>query len=228
MDNNKFCNIIFFSYDNKEEASKFLKLFVEKSEENAYARSNSDYPFFVFFKTKDFSEEILYSYYLDKEKESEISSFYHLKSHIYFKSDFDAIKSYNIKMLLMGQSGCGKSTFVNYLLGKSCEFSASINNLLSLGKIYNHTNYPLSIKELKGFVINYFEKEKKIFDLLEINIRKYLMHIVLYLIPGPYNLNRDLDYSCISTLLILEEYNIHYYLIMTKDPEEKLIFVKLH
>ena len=151
----------FFSYDNKEQASKFLKLFVEKSEENAFAKNNSEYLFFVFFKTKDFSKEILYSYYLDKEKESEISRLYLLKSHnikfikkseddiiqlilkdlvnyfyeIYFKSDFDAIKSYNIKMLLMGQSGCGKSTFVNYLLGKSCAFSASINNLLSLGKI---------------------------------------------------------------------------------------------
>ena len=66
LDNNKYCNVTFFSYDNKEDDSKFLKLFVEKSEEYAFSKNSSDYPFFAFPKTKYFSKEILYSYYLDK------------------------------------------------------------------------------------------------------------------------------------------------------------------
>ena len=63
-------------------------------------------------------------------------------------------------MLLIGQSGCGKSTFVNYLFDKLFAFSASRNNFLSLGKIYNHTNYSLSIKDLIGFNNYFLENEK--------------------------------------------------------------------
>ena len=73
------------------------------------------------------------------------------------------------------------------------------------------------------------DQEKKIFEILEKNIKEELnnrTHIAFYLIPGPFNSNRDLDYSCIGSLLKLEEYNIHYYLIMTKDPDEGKNFSK--
>ena len=73
------------------------------------------------------------------------------------------------------------------------------------------------------------DQEKKIFEILEKNIKEELnnrTHIAFYLIPGPFNSNRDLDYSCIGCLLKLEEYNIHYYLIMTKLPDEGKNFSK--
>ena len=253
IDNNEYFNVIFFKYDNKEDASNFLKLFVESSEESHYTKGYSEYPFFVFFKTKDFSKEILYSYYL--EKEITISRYYQLRSYnikfinkseediihliskdiknyfyeFDFKSDSNEITSYKIEMIFLGQTGCGKSTFINYLLGKLKAFSASMYIFKSLGGIYTHTKYPLSIKDPEGFEMNSQDQEKKIFDILEKNIKEELnnrTHIALYLIPGPFNVNRDLDYSCIGSLLKLEEYNIHYYLIMTKDPDEGKNFCK--
>jgi len=255
IDNNRYFNVIFFKYDNNEDAFSFIKSFINFNEENACTKNNSDYPFFIFFENKNFTKEIFYSYYLENTKDMEISRFYDLKSiNIFFlkpnkenierllekditnyyyecdfKSDLNEFNSYKIEMLFMGQTGCGKSTFINYLLGKLRAFSASMNNYKSLGGIYTHTKYPISIKDSEGFEMNSPEQEKKIFDILEKNIKEELdnrTHVAFYLIPGPFNSNRDLDYSCIGSLLKLEEYNIHYYLIMTKDPEEGKNFCK--
>ena len=152
--NNQYFNIIFLKYDNKEDAFEFIKLFIEKAEESCSAKNNNDYPFFVFFENPKFKKEILYSYYLEKTKKMEISRFYDLKSqNIYFvktKEDIENLISteitnyyyefdfknncpginsnYKLEILFMGQTGCGKSTFINYLLGKLRAFSASMNN----------------------------------------------------------------------------------------------------
>ena len=255
IENNQYFNIIFLNHDNKEDAFKFIQLFMKKAEEASSAKNNNDYPFFVFFENPKFTKEILYSYYLEQTKEMEISRFYDLKSqNIYFvktkedienlivneitnyyyefdfKSDSPVVNSnYKIEMLFMGQTGCGKSTFINYLLGKLRAFSASMNNFKSKGGIYSHTKYPLSIKDTEGFEVNSEDQQKKIFEILKKNIEEELSnrtHIAFYLIPGPFNSNRDLDYSCIGSLIKLEEYNIHYYLIMTKDFEEGKHFSK--
>lgn len=255
IENNKYFNVIFFKYDNKESAFAFLKSFMENAEEKAFAKNNSDYPFFIFFENPNFTKEILYSYYLENTKEMEISRFYQIKSfNIYFlrkkkeeierllekditnyyyecdfKDDSHEINTYKIEMLFMGQTGCGKSTFINSLLGKLRAFSASMNNFKSLGGLYTHSKYPLSIKDSEGFEMNSNEQEQKMFAILDKNLKEDInnrTHIAFYLIPGPYNSNRDLDYSCIGSLLKLEEYNIHYYLIMTKDPDEGKNFAK--
>ena len=255
IDNNKYSNVIFLNHSNKEDALTFIKLFIEKAEENCAAKNNSDYPIMVFFERESFTKEILYSHYLNSTKESNISRFYDLKSHniffikdtkesiedlltkditnyyyeFDFKSDINKLNKYKIEMLFMGQTGCGKSTFINYLLGKLRAFSASMNNFKSLGGIYTHTSYPISIKDSEGFEVNSEAQQKKIFEILEKNFEEELnnrTHIAFYLIPGPYNSNRDLDYSCINSLIKLELYNIHYYLIMTKDPEEGKHFQK--
>ena len=44
----------------------------------------------------------------------------------------------------MGQIGCGKSTFINYLLVKLRAFSTSNNQK---GGTYMHKIYPISIKD---------------------------------------------------------------------------------
>ena len=249
IDNSKYFNVIFFKYNNKEDAFAFLKSFIEYVKESGCAKNNSDYPFFIFFENKNFTKEILYSYYLENTKEMEISRYYELKSHnifflkpkkedierllekditnyyyeFDFKSDSNEINPYKIEMLLMGQTGCGKSTFINYLLGKLRALSTSVNSLKSLGGTYTHTKYPLSIKDSEGFEMNSPDQEQKIFDILEKNIEEELdnrTHVAFYLIPGPYNTGRDLDFSYIGSLLKLEKYNIHYYLIMTKEQDE--------
>ena len=256
IENNRYFNVIFLNHDNKDDAFSFLISFIDKAQDKGIAKNNSDYPFFVFFENQNFNKEILYSYYIENTKEKNISRFYDLKSHnIYFikrtkqdieelisreivnyyyefdfKSDSNTTNSYKIEILFMGQTGCGKSTFINYLLGKLRAFSASMSNFKSKGGTYTHTKYPISIKDSEGFEINSEDQQKKIFDLLKKNIEEELSnrtHIAFYLIPGPFNSSRDLDYSCIGSFIKLEEYNIHYYLIMTKDPEECQNFSKV-
>ncbi len=253
VEESKYFNVIFLNHENPEDAFTFLKSFVKNVEENGIAKNNSDYPFFVFFENKNFNKKILYSYYL--KNIGEISRFYDIKSHniffvknvkeeieeliskdftnYYYEFDFKKEDNgfiYNIEMLFMGQTGCGKSTFINYLLGKLRAYSASMNNFKSLGGIYSHTKYPICIKDSEGFEVNSAEQQQKIFEILNKNIEEELnnrTHVAFYLIPGPFNSNRDLDYSCISSLIKLEQYNIHYYLIMTKDPEEGENFGKV-
>lgn len=253
IESNKYFNIIFFNYDNKLDAVTFLKKFIENADDKGIAKNNSDYPIFVFFKNKNFNKEILYSFYLEATKEMEISRFYELNSHniffvnnskdeiiklitvdianYYYEYDFK-INEYNthkIEMLFMGQTGCGKSTFINYLLGKLRAYSTSMNNFKSKGGTYTHSKYPISIKDSEGFEVNSDSQQNKIYEILKNNIEEELSHrthIAFYLIPGPFNSNRDLDYSCIGPLIKLQEYNIHYYLIMTKDVEESKHFSK--
>ena len=250
---NKYFNLIFLEHDNKEDGFKFLETFIDTNKKNKIAKNNSDYPFFVFFESKFFNKEMLYLYYLENTKKKKISRFYDIKSHnIYFinsqkeeieklittdifnyyyeldnKNDENHNFGFKIEMLFMGQTGCGKSTFINYMLGKLRAFSTSANFLKSLGGTYTHTIYPIIIKDSEGFELNSFQQEDKIFKLIEKNIDDELnerTHIAFYLIPGPFNSNRDLDYSYIKSLIKLEQFNIHYYLIMTKDPEEDDMF----
>ena len=252
LDKQKYFNIIFFEYDNIKDASKFLKSFVETAQENCIAKNNSDYPIFVFFKNANIKKEKLYSYYIESTKDSDISSFYELKSYnifvieptkddinnflfydatnYFYEYDFKTESNpYQIEVLFMGQTGCGKSTFINYLLGKLRAYSTSSNIFKSRGGVYSHSKYPITITDSEGFELSDDAQQKKIFNILQRNIDEELnhrTHIAFYLIPGPFNVNRDLDYSCIGPLIQLEQYNIHYYLIMTKDPEELNNFAK--
>ena len=152
-------------------------------------------------------------------------------SNYFYECDYKQNKTsyYNIEILFIGQTGCGKSTFINYLLGKLRAYSTSSNNFKSKGGVYTHSKYPIAITDSEGYELNTKDQEDKILDKLKKNIESELndrTHIAFYLIPGPFNQNRDLDYSCIGTFLKLQEYNIHYYLIMTKDPEESKNFCK--
>ena len=48
-------------------------------------------------------------------------------------------------MLFIGQVGSGKSTFINYLLGKQRAYSSLTNTFKSRGAIYNHSKFPILI-----------------------------------------------------------------------------------
>lgn len=252
INSNKYFNVIFFNYENLEDAANFLKSFVEAANDNAIAKNNSDYPFFVFFQNKNLTKEKLYAYYLKITNEMEIPAFYELRSHnifviknskdsinnlltiditnYFYEFDFkDTFNPYQIQILFMGTTGCGKSTFINRLLGKLRAYSSSANNLKSIGGVYSHSRYPICITDSEGFEVNDKNQQDKIFDILKNNIESELSsrtHIAFYLIPGPFNSNRDLDYSCLGPLIKLEQYNIYYYLIMTKDPNEVKGFAK--
>jgi len=211
-----------------------LKSFIENADEKGFI--NSEYPFFIFFKNKNFNKEILYSYYLEKSKETEIDSFCDLKSHsIYFindkKSDIKNLlfmdiinyfyeydfqgkddQSQKIGILVMGRTGSGKSTLINYLLGKQMAYCGFMRNLKEKGGEYNHPKYPIFMKESIGFELEDSQyKLKKIIDEALNNI----IYIVFYLIP--IHSYRSLDYSDIGNLIKFEEYHIHYYLIIMKD-----------
>ena len=143
-----------------------------------------------------------------------------------FKTKYNA---YNIEFLFMGQTGCGKSTFINYLLGMPRAYSFSTSRFKSRGGVYTHSKYPITITDSEGFEVSDSEQQEKIFKKLEKSINEELnskTHIAFYLIPGPYNCNRDFDYSIIGPLLKFEQYHILYYVIMTKDPEETKSFAK--
>ena len=252
IDSYKYFNVMFFNYDNKEDAFGFLKSFIEYNDDDCIVKNNSDYPFFVFFKKKNFNKELLYSYYLENTKEMDISSFYEIKSlnikfiedstdeinnllinditNYFYEYDFKTKNNaYNIEFLFMGQTGCGKSTFINYLLGKLRAYSSSTSTFKSRGGVYTHSKYPIAITDSEGFEVSDSKQQEKIFKKLEKNIDEELnnrTHLAFYLIPGPYNSNRDFDYSIIGPLLKLEQYHILYYVIMTKDPEETKSFAK--
>ena len=249
IENDKYFNVVVLNYDNKEDALIFLQLFIEKVKEDEIIRNYSDYPFFVFFKKNDFNKEILYSYYLEKIKEDKIGPYYDLKSHnIYFiknkKEDIEKLINNDIinyfyeyqshiidcnpnkiSILFMGPTGSGKSTFINYMLGKQRAYSSSVNYLKSRGGEYIHSKYPISIIDTEGLELlstDYQLKSiyKKISNEIIQEGKNNKIQIIFYLNPGPFNVNRDLDYLTIESLIKFEEYNILYYLIMTKDPEE--------
>lgn len=252
INSSNYFNVIFFNYEEIEDAANFLKLFVQTANDNGNVKNNSDYPFFVFFRNNNFTKEKLYTYYLEISQEMDILPYYELKSYNIFviKKSIDEINNllthditnyfyefdfkdehnpYQIQILFMGTTGCGKSTFINRLLGKLRAYSSSANNLKSIGGVYSHSKYPICITDSEGFEVNSESQQNKIFEILNKNIESELSHrthIAFYLIPGPFNSNRDLDYSCLGSLIKLEQYNIYYYLVMTKDPYECKNFAK--
>ena len=151
----------------------------------------------------------------------------------FFQKDF---KKNNIKydasinFLFMGNTGCGKSTFINYLLGKNCAFQAISHNLKSNRSItYSHKLFPICCKDSEGFEVNATKLKEKIEKTLSNNLKNELdnrTHIVFYLVKGPSKSERGIDYSDVDMLLKLHHYNIHYYLIMTKEPSEDDSFSK--
>ena len=244
-----YFNIILSDYKKTEDAFKLLKQFLEYNSENKIVPNSSGYPFFLFLENKNFNKKILYSYYEENIRSLKIDSALNINSHnilfckntkesigekiameltsYFFQKDF---KKNNIKynscinFLFMGNTGCGKSTFINYLLGKNCAFQAISHSGKSFRSItYSHDLFPIYCKVSEGFEVNKIEQKKKIEATLSNNIKIELdkrTHIAFYLIQGPSVTARGIDYSDVDMLLQLHHYKIHYYLIMTKEPNE--------
>lgn len=249
IDDSCYFNIILSDYKKKEDAFKLLKQFLEYNIENKIVSNSSGYPFFLFLENKNFNKKILYSYYEENISSLKIDSVLNINSHnilfcqnskesigekitmqltsYFFQKDF---KKNNIKydscinILFMGITGCGKSTFINYLLGKNCAFQAISHSGKSFRSItYSHDLFPICCKDSEGFEVNKTEQKSKIEETLGNNIKSELdkrTHIAFYLIKGPSGTERGIDYPDVDMLLQLNHYKIHYYLIMTKEPIE--------
>ncbi len=250
IDDSCYFNIILSDYKTKEDAFKLLKQFLEYNIENKIVPNSSGYPFFLFLENKNFNKKILYSYYEENISSLKIDSSLNINSHnilfcqnskesigekitmqltsYFFQKDFK--KKNNIKydscinFLFMGNTGCGKSTFINYLLGKNCAFQAVSHSGKSFRSItYSHDLFPICCKDSEGFEVNKTDQKIKIEETLSNNIKIELdkrIHIAFYLIKGPSVTERGIDYPDVEMLLQLHHYKIHYYLIMTKEPNE--------
>ena len=249
IDNSCYYNIILSDYTKIEDAFKLLKQFLEYNIENKTVSNNSGYPFFLFFENENFNKNILYSYYnknikslnidpsLDinphnilfcqNNKESigekilmELTSYFYQKDFKKNNIKYDA----SINFLFMGITGCGKSTFINYLLGKNCAFQAISHDVKSFRSItYSHDLFPICCKDSEGFEVSKADQKVKIEQTLSNNLKIELdnrTHIAFYLVKGPLKYERGIDYPDIDMLLQLHHYKIHYYLIMTKEPIE--------
>ena len=249
IDDSCYFNIILSDYQKKEDAFELLKQFLEYNIKNGVVSNNSGYPFFLFLENKNFNKKILYSYFLENISNLNIDYALNINSHnilfcqnskesigekiatelssYFYQKDF---KKNNIKydaginILFMGITGCGKSTFINYLLGKNCSFQAISHNVKTCRAInYSHNLFPICCKDSEGFEVSKTEQKEKMEQALKNNLNIELdnrTHIALYLVRGPSKIERGIDYQDVDMLLKLNHYKIHYYLIMTKEPNE--------
>lgn len=255
IDESCYFNIILSDYKKKEDAFKLLNQFLKYNNDNLIVSNNSGYPFFLFLENENFNKKILYSYYEENIRSLKINSSLNINSHnilfcknssesigekitmdltsYFFQKDF---KRNNIKydssinLLFMGNTGCGKSTFINYLLGKNCAFQAISHSEKSFrANTYSHNLFPLCCNDTEGFEVNKTAQKLKIENTLSNNLNSELnkrTHIAFYLVKGPSTSERGIDYSDVDMLLQLNHYKIHYYLIMTKEPNEDESFSK--
>lgn len=251
-----YFNIIVADYNTKEDGFKLLKYFIEKNLDNQLIANSSGYPFFIFLNNKNFNKKILYSFYLenindikglephlylpsqnilfcDNDKESLINIITRDLFSYFFQKDLNKKNinvdySASINLLFLGNTGCGKSTFINYLIGKKKAFQALSNEIKSFkANKYSHTKYPICFNDTEGFEVSNLKQKNIIDDNLKNNKKEDLTnrtHIAFYLIPGPISGQRPIDYSDIEVLLDLLYYKIHFYLIMTKEPNENDFF----
>ena len=250
VSNSFYNNIIFSDFKTKEDGFKLLRYFIEKNSEEKTISNSSGYPFFMFLNNEHFNKKILCSYYLDnisnikKVKKSlnlpsqniifcddnDESVFYKITkdlSSYFYQMDFmennDLDYGSGINIIFAGNTGCGKSTFINYMMGKKRAFQAITNSIKSfLSNKYSHIKYPISFIDTEGFEISTPIQKNKLEEKLKNNQKEDLTnrtHIAFYLISGPSDCNRPIDYSDIEILLELLYYKIHIYLIMTKEPD---------
>ena len=95
----------------------------------------------------------------------------------FFQKDFKKNIKYDscINLLFMGIICCGKSTFINYLLGKNCTFQAISHSGKSFRSItYSHDLFTIYCKVSEGFEVNKTEQNLKIEETLCKNIKSEL------------------------------------------------------
>ena len=250
-----YFNLIISDFKNKEDSFELLKQFLEYNKKENIVSNNSGYPIFLFLENENFDKKILFSYFLENITNLELKPVLNISSHnilfckntkeciqekimmdivnYFFQKDF--IRNNNIRynasinFLLMGITGCGKSTLINYLLGKKRSFQGLSHNVKTTRALKcSHNLFPICFNDSEGFEVSKTD-QKKVEDTLKNNLEEEFgkrTHIALYLVEGPLENKRGIDYPDVEMLVKLNTYKIHYYLIMTKEPNEDETFKK--
>lgn len=251
-----YFNLIISDFKNKEDSFELLKQFLEYNKRELIVSNNSGYPIFLFLENTNFNKKVLFSYFLENITYLELEPALNISSHnilfcnntresieekilmeitnYFFQKDFinnnDIRYDASINFLFMGITGCGKSTFINYLLGKKRSFQGVSHNVKTIRALKcSHNLFPICFNDSEGFEVNKTDQKEKIENTLKNNLKEELgnkTHIALYLVEGPLENKRGINYSDVEMLVKLNTYKIHYYLIMTKEPKEDEAFKK--
>ena len=163
--------------------------------------------------------------YIDTEETfintiQKIYNYYNGDFIINFDEDDDEKKEkYNISktinILIMGKRGCGKSTFINRILGEKRAYS-HINAKTPKTREYYHKNFPIKLIDSAGFEVAGLNEIKDIDKYLEENNLTYKnikkrVHFIFYLLKA----NDKLEESVIQIMQKLHSYNIEIFFIIT-------------